>query len=64
MENITLREVLTSKSTEKFFKFARFGRGFERGREGERGQSSGEESGRVCGVGVGDHTLDKSQCSA
>ena len=36
-----MREGLTSKSTNKFFKFARFGRGFERGREWERGQSSG-----------------------
>ena len=31
-----MREGLTSKSTDKF---ARFGRGFEKGREGERGKA-------------------------
>ena len=46
-----MREGLTLKSTDKFFKFARFGRRFERGREWERGQSSGWG---VWGGGVGE----------
>ena len=60
-----MREGLTSKSTDKFFKFARFGRGFERGREWERGQSSGREWESVwCGGRGPAKWLDKSQCSA
>ena len=60
-----MREGLTSKSTDKFFKFARFGRGFERGREWERGQSSGWEWESVWCGGVGEGGQpDKSQCSA
>jgi hypothetical protein len=34
-EEITLREGLGSKSTEKIFRSTRFGEGFERGREGD-----------------------------
>ena len=61
-----MREGLTSKSTDKFFKFARFGRGFERGREWERGQSSGRRVGECVAWGWGGAAkwLDKSQCIA
>ena len=62
-----MREGLTSKSTDKFFEYARFGRGFERGESGTGGKSR-VGGGRVCGVGVGEggpaEWLDKSQCSA
>jgi hypothetical protein len=34
-EEITLREGLGSKNTDKIFRVARFGKGFERGREGK-----------------------------
>ena len=48
-----MREGLTSKSTDKFFKFARFGRRFERGESGRGGKARGESE-RVCGGGVGE----------